>query len=59
MRRSAHAFRDKGVDFSEDFEKNKRTLKDTMPSKKMRNRMAGLMVRMKKNQGKTAKPQDF
>lgn len=48
MRRSAHAFADEDVEFSKNFETNKKTLKDTMPSKKMRNRMAGLMVSMKK-----------
>ncbi len=48
MRRSAYAFADEGVEFSKNFEINKKTLKDTMPSKKMRNRMAGLMVSMKK-----------
>ena len=48
MRRSARVFSEEGVEFSRNFEKNKKTLKDTMPSKKMRNRMAGLMVSIKK-----------
>ncbi len=59
MRRSAHAFAAEGVEFSMDFEKNKKTLKDTMPSKKMRNRIAGLMVRMKEQEKKPVKPQNF
>ena len=38
----------KGVEFSEDFEKNKKILGNNMPSKKIRNQMAGLLSRIKK-----------
>ncbi|MFH1289886.1 MAG: 30S ribosomal protein S17e [Nanoarchaeota archaeon] len=34
--------------FSEDFEKNKKLLKDTMPSKKVRNKVAGGIVGLAK-----------
>ncbi len=34
--------------FSEDFEKNKEILGDTMPSKRMRNIIAGYITRLKK-----------
>ena len=33
--------------FSQDFEKNKKLLGRTMPSKKIRNKIAGYMVRLK------------
>lgn len=35
--------------FSESFEFNKKSLGNTMPSKKMRNKIAGYIVRLKKN----------
>lgn len=59
MRRSVHAFADEGVEFSKNFGENKKILKNTMPSKKMRNRIAGLMVRMKNQEKKPSKPQNF
>jgi len=34
--------------FSESFEDNKRILGDTMPSKRLRNRIAGYIARLKK-----------
>jgi ribosomal protein S17E len=40
--------KEKGLPFSEDFEKNKKILGDTMPSKKIKNRIAGYLVRLKK-----------
>lgn len=43
---------DQGVEFSEEFESNKKILKDTMPSKKIRNRMAGYLSRLVKQQNK-------
>lgn len=36
-----------GIEFTEDFEKNKRVLGREMPSKKMRNQMAGYLSRYK------------
>ncbi|MFH1802350.1 MAG: 30S ribosomal protein S17e [archaeon] len=34
--------------FSEDFDRNKKILKDTMPSKKVRNKVAGQLSRLAK-----------
>lgn len=36
--------------FKADFEHNKKLLKDTMPSKPIRNKIAGYIVRLLKNQ---------
>jgi len=36
--------------FSEDFEKNKKLLGNTMPSKKVRNKIAGYISRLKKRE---------
>jgi len=48
IRRTAGTFEKEGVEFSEDFKENKKMLQDTMPSKKIRNRMAGYLCRVKK-----------
>ena len=40
----------KGVPFNESFEHNKKILGSTMPSKKLRNRMAGFLARLKKQE---------
>ena len=40
------------IGFSEDFEHNKKLLKDTMPSKKVRNKIAGYIARLKKVENK-------
>ena len=40
----------KGIIFNESFENNKKTLGNTMPSKKLRNQMAGYLVRLKKQE---------
>jgi ribosomal protein S17E len=51
MRRTARAIVKDEIDFSEDFEKNKKVLgSNTMPSKKIRNKIAGLISRMKKQE---------
>ena len=44
------------IEFSEDFEKNKKILGNTMPSKKTRNKIAGYIARLKraKNAKRTA-----
>jgi ribosomal protein S17E len=48
MRRTANGIVKDEMNFSEDFEKNKKILgSNTMPSKKLRNRIAGLISRMK------------
>lgn len=38
--------------FSENFEKNKKILAGTMPSKKIKNKMAGFLARLKKQEKK-------
>ncbi len=50
IKRSAKTFIKKGIEFTESFEKNKKILKDTMPSKKVRNQMAGFLSRTKKQE---------
>ena len=48
IKRSAHELIKRGIEFSKDFEENKRILGRTMPSKKIRNQMAGYIARLKK-----------
>ena len=43
---------EQGIEFSEDFEKNKKILGSEMPSKKMRNQLAGFLVRFMQNKRK-------
>ncbi len=50
IKRSANTLLKKGIKFTEDFEKNKKILKNTMPSKKLRNQMAGFLSRTKKQE---------
>jgi len=52
IRRSSKTFLEKGIKFEEDFEKNKKILGNTMPSKKLRNQMAGFLAREKKQKKK-------
>lgn len=52
IKRTSNTLMDQGVEFSEEFESNKKILKDTMPSKKIRNRMAGYLSRLVKQQNK-------
>ena len=40
----------KDLNFSEDFEKNKKILGEEMPSKKVRNQIAGYIARVKKKE---------
>ncbi len=40
----------KGVEFAESFEKNKKILGREMPSKKLRNQIAGFLSRFKKQE---------
>jgi len=42
----------KDLGFSEDFERNKKILGNTMPGKKIRNQMAGYLSRLKKQQNR-------
>ncbi len=50
VKRSAKTFINKGVEFTESFEKNKKILGNTLPSKKLRNQMAGFLAKLKKQE---------
>ncbi|MCK4552823.1 30S ribosomal protein S17e [Candidatus Pacearchaeota archaeon] len=50
VRRASNTFLKKGVEFTESFNKNKKILKNTMPSKKLRNQIAGFLARIKKQE---------
>lgn len=50
MRRTVKDLKEKGIAFSEAFEENKKILGNEMPSKKMRNRIAGLASRVQKQE---------
>jgi len=54
MRKTANSLvkEDEDLNFNKDFEKNKAILGRTMPSKRLRNRIAGLISRMKKQEEK-------
>jgi len=52
IKRTGKNLEDKGIDFSESFEKNKKILGNTMPSKKVRNQIAGFLSRRKKQERK-------
>lgn len=48
IRRSAKNITKEGIKFDKDFEKNKQILKGVMPSKKLKNQLAGLFARIEK-----------
>ena len=50
VRRTAKTLEEKGIEFSEDFEQNKKVLGREMPSKKIRNRLAGFLSRSKRQE---------
>jgi len=53
VKRSAQELVKRGIEFNEDFEKNKKILgNNTMPSKKIRNQTAGYLSRFSKNKKK-------
>ena len=52
IKRTAEKLIDEGIEFKDDFEKNKKILGNTMPSKKIRNQMAGYLVQLKKQEAK-------
>jgi ribosomal protein S17E len=52
MRKTANTLTKKEFGFNKDFEKNKAILGQTMPSKRLRNKIAGLISRMKKQEEK-------
>lgn len=50
IRRSAGTLMKEGIKFTDSFEKNKKILQNTMPNKKLRNQMAGLIAKSKKQE---------
>jgi ribosomal protein S17E len=48
IRRSAKKMISEGIKFDKDFERNKQILKGTIPSKKLKNQLAGLFSRIEK-----------
>lgn len=50
IKRAAEELINKNIPFSIDFEKNKKILGNTMPSKKIRNQIAGYISRIKKQE---------
>lgn len=49
VKRTTNELLKKDLNFSEDFTHNKKILKDTMPSKKVRNKIAGYLARLKRS----------
>ena len=52
IKRSGKTLLEKDNEFAENFEENKKILGNTMPSKKLRNSLAGFLTRLKKQQNK-------
>lgn len=50
VKRTANELIKKGIQFSKSFDENKKILGKTMPSKKIRNQMAGFLARLKKKE---------
>ena len=50
IRRTADTLLKKEIGFTKSFEENKRILGNTMPSKKIRNQIAGLLAKIKKQE---------
>ena len=50
IKKTAEELRRRGVKFSTNFDGNKRILGNTMPSKKMRNQIAGYLVTLEKRE---------
>ena len=50
LRKSAKVLNNSGVKFNENFEKNKKILRGLVLSKKLRNQMAGLLTRTRKQE---------
>lgn len=49
VKRTANELIKKGIKFNKNFEDNKEILGKTMPSKKIRNQMAGFLAKLEKN----------
>ena len=54
VKRASHELMGAGIEFDQDFEKNKKILGREMPSKKMRNKMAGYLTKFMKQKKKEA-----
>lgn len=52
IKRTADALVKEDIGFSEEFDKNKKILGNEMPSKKVRNQIAGYISRIKKQENK-------
>lgn len=50
VKRTAEELVKQGVNFTTDFQKNKEIIGNTMPSKKIRNQVAGYLVRKKRTE---------
>lgn len=50
VKRTAHTLIKKGIKFNEDFDTNKKILGRTMPSKKLRNQIAGYLAKIKRQE---------
>ena len=48
IKRTAKNLTGEGIEFNSEFKKNKKILGDTMPSKKIRNQLAGYLARVKR-----------
>ena len=48
IRKTANILLEKGIEFTESFEENKKVLGTSMPSKKLRNQLAGLLAKIQK-----------
>lgn len=50
IRRTANTLLKQDIEFTESFEKNKKLLGNTLPSRKIRNQTAGLLAKIKKQE---------
>lgn len=50
IRRTANTLLKNNIEFSRDFEENKRIIGNTMPGKKVRNQIAGLLAKIMKQE---------
>ena len=50
IKRSAENFIRNDIEFTDNFEKNKKILGNTMPGKKVKNQIAGYLVRLKRRE---------
>lgn len=52
IKRTSKKLIEEGIEFSDNFERNKKILGNSMPSKKIRNQIAGYLVALKKQEMK-------